>query len=148
MSNEVLTRYYMAYVILAFGLLVYGFFFFSKIKLAHWQFFRGRQREWAKKHEEVLHKICHWAFGIICMLNLAVMVPYILDTPYAIMHHYKKADGIATKVIFQNLQIDNEKLTYNINVRGLREGDYVELVYLPFTRYTTITKVYEIEGSH
>lgn len=148
MDNAVLARYFMNYGIFLIGLPFCGFFFFKKVKLAHWQFFYGKQKEWAKKHEEILNKVCRWAFLVIFLLDIVVLIPYVLDTSYVITHNYKRAEGIATMVASQNIQISNEKVNYHVNVSGLREGDYVELIYLPFTKLTTITKVYEIEWRH
>ena len=83
------------------------------------------------------------AYSIIyCLIGT---LPSCLDLPYVLTANYKEVQGVIVKKNGMLIYLENGR-NYKVGkVDWCETGDSVQLVYLPFTRYATITNIVEIE---
>ena len=129
-ANRIL-MFWMYYIISIFVVVCLAFIL-KKVKIVRWQFFYPGQQEWAKRNEEKIDKLCKRFLLLICIIySLLIIVPSTLDLPYVLSKNYK--------AVFICVNDNNKK--YRVGrVDWLKEGDAVNIIYLPFTKYATITK--------
>lgn len=117
-------------------------FILKKVKIVRWQFFYPGQQEWAKRNEEKIDKLCKRFLLLICIIySLLIIVPSTLDLPYVLSKNYKTVQGVVSEKKGMFICVNDNNKKYRVGrVDWLKEGDAVNIIYLPFTKYATITK--------
>lgn len=142
MSDSRLALYWMTFLIMSVCAGFCAFLAFSKIKIVRWEFFDLKQQEWAKKHEKKLNHFVKRIFLLLCILYCLVgTLPSCLDLPGVLTANYKKVDGVVSKKSGMFIYLKNGNRYRVGRVDWCKPGDRVCLVYLPFTRYATITDI-------
>ena len=139
-ANRIL-MFWMYYIISIFVVVCLAFIL-KKVKIVRWQFFYPGQQEWAKINEEKIDKLCKRFLLLICIIySLLIIVPSTLDLPYVLSKNYKTVQGVVSEKKGMFICVNDNNKKYRVGrVDWLKEGDAVNIIYLPFTKYATITK--------
>lgn len=71
------------------------------------------------------------------------ILPSCLDLPYVLRENYKEVCSVVTKKSGTTINL-KEGGYYRVgNTKGYKIGDEVKVEYLPFTRYATITNIFQ-----
>lgn len=146
MSTDRLSLYWLYFVIMSICAIVCAFLAISKLKIVKWEFFYPKQQKWVQKHEQRLNIIVKKFFLLISIIYcLMGTIPSCLDLPYILTANYKEVQGVVAKKNGMLIYLENGRGYKVGKVDWCETGDSVQLVYLPFTRYATITDTVEIE---
>ena len=146
MSTDRLSLYWLYFIIMSICAIVCAFLAISKLKIVKWELFYPKQQKWAQKHEKKLNIIVKKFFLLISIIYCLIgTLPSCLDLPYVLTANYKEVQGVVVKKNGMLIYLENGR-SYKIGkVDWCETGDSVQLLYLPFTRYATITDIVEIE---
>lgn len=146
MSTDRLSLYWLYFIIMSICAIVCAFLAISKFKIVKWELFYPKQQKWAQKHEKNLNIIVKKFFLLISIIYCLIgTLPSCLDLPYVLTANYKEVQGVVVKKNGMLIYLENGR-SYKIGkVDWCETGDSVQLLYLPFTRYATITDIVEIE---
>lgn len=142
MSANRLSLYWISFIIMSICAVFCAFLALSKMKIVRWEFFYPGQQKWAKKQEAKLNMFVKRFFLIISIIYCLVgTLPSCLNLPYVLTADYKKADGIVSKKSGMFIYLKSGERYRVGKVDWCKTGDCIQLAYLPFTRYATITNV-------
>ena len=142
MNTNRLSLYWIYFIIMSICCIFCAFLAFSKIKIVRWEFFYPKQQKWAQKHDVKLNSLVKRFFLLISTLYFLIGVfPSCLDLPRVLTSDYKQSQGVVIKKSEMSIWLENG-MHYRVEkVDWCEKGDCVQLTYLPFTRYATITNI-------
>ena len=96
--------------------------------------------EWWTKIGETKEAKAVTYFGMFFLLIAALcgVVPLLLDIPTLVREDYREKTGIVTNHGSETVCIDGE--TYTLNKGGAKNGDELEIVYLPYSKNAVVVK--------
>lgn len=146
--DALILRKYIQVIILIIATIIYLISIIRKKRWIKWEEMSPDMKQTIKKREKTINRSMKIFVGAALIFMYLVMgVPLIMDIPNVISEKYLSVEGEVVEWDFsrenrkkeRSIGIIDSKTNQKVNVvvysYGIKKGEYIEAIYLPYSKY-------------